>query len=1407
MIIARRTKIIGLLLTVGLFVALHFARAQATADTGSAVMTDSNEDVSNLSDLAVELKALEMATPIAASNEPSVGNFYSAQHAPGSAEEWPPLPGNIFGLPVWPLDTNIFVIDDLGFRYNESSAKTSKTANNIGAEDDFVVPSPPGGGSDTNTYNPPILTDLMPDYGTNLFIVSLGMVSGNLTGVASNTLADVEYAVQTNSDLITTNWADDGQFILGSDATNWTQFILPPPPSTNNLFYRLQSWADSSGTGIPDWWWIKYFGQDTNVNPYADPTGDGYTLLQDFQNGWNPNVFQTPLAPSGVTSSYNPTSGVATVIWTPSQGDVTGYTIIDSAGNRYSAPASSNSITINVPDVPNFALGEQTVYDTFQVEADYGSGNSPESQATLMEPNALFSTLITGSSNAVYLTIAGLPPNAENLSLKMIDEFADDGGDYSHDLNHVIPVSEVTNGLFLLPPSWAFPQSDGEGNTVFYFSLQCTDSDGSVTAAIQVDNEWNYVSTSPSTVGNWPPPFLDGREQLKQNLEFQFRVADNTSPFGLITYTDDPLYGISPETTSVTPTNYVYSAFYDDDNYNGIYGSPYFDLPLLNIYRPFEDNELYRNFVYSSSDMNTNGNIATGVEFPQIDYPDGAHLGLVIPPEYQPTTNVIGISPLLGDAQWLCTYPESLADNTGLEGMSYSVNYNGQYWTTSLYLSNNAVNYWGLQFTNVLAWYEDTNNNYFNTTINDGNTYTTTAGPTAFFMGTTAPQFATTEYDFWAGGWAGSEYALYQNPVLPGQSTFTPTNSINPIIVGVGNYTGISSFAKLEVTNGAYSGVYGYLQQYLDKAYKMDDEGNVTTNTTGVVSPYGSFFATTAGVAALETMPDPDNGQRGTGVVYCASLSVDKNHDGTMDLTFNGPDATSQTSPMEFWINNGNDGTGVGEAINAPQFPNSTGNVIQSMRELENFARLWICGMPAVDTTEGYHVSLSWANVSSGSPAIKLFLSLEPDGGIGYLTNTIVASNYVGNVLNASSFGTVSTGTNFFFPDLFFDNTTTKHLMFEGVTAGEGELVMTVTDSNSNTIAQTGVWLDLHDISDFYEFAVATNVTSGPPPSTLVSQFESIREVPAHQNESKQIVVFVHGINNTDFAVQDSAETVYKRLYWSGYRGRVAAFRWPCGYLPTENTWYPFAYNESEFWAYKSAAAFKDYLNYLKNRPDLAGYDVDILAHSQGNAVASEALSQGAPFSNYILTQGAVPAFCYDGTAPTLSALLAAEAITPTPFYASVGGYYESWTNISGNLIDFYNTNDFALATGTTLGLPTNWEENQRTQKPEAFAGGPSYIFYPSNQTSIAYFTFSSDYTVTDWQESRSMVARSHTAAVGAQGGLHGVIGSSVDLVGQFGFGNSRAEHSAEFTRPIQTTWEYYNEVMTSFGLQPTLLQ
>ena len=108
---------------------------------------------------------------------------------------------------------------------------------------------------------------------------------------------------------------------------------------------------------------------------------------------------------------------------------------------------------------------------------------------------------------------------------------------------------------------------------------------------------------------------------------------------------------------------------------------------------------------------------------------------------------------------------------------------------------------------------------------------------------------------------------------------------------------------RYHLLNGT-SGVYGYIEQYFDKAYRVGTNGNVTATETGILSPYGYFFPTEPGPVALLTMPNIENGQRGTGVVNVIKQELDVNHDGTMDLSFAGPDNTSQARPFVFWINN-----------------------------------------------------------------------------------------------------------------------------------------------------------------------------------------------------------------------------------------------------------------------------------------------------------------------------------------------------------------------------------------------------------------------------------------------------------------------------------------------------------------------
>ena len=124
------------------------------------------------------------------------------------------------------------------------------------------------------------------------------------------------------------------------------------------------------------------------------------------------------------------------------------------------------------------------------------------------------------------------------------------------------------------------------------------------------------------------------------------------------------------------------------------------------------------------------------------------------------------------------------------------------------------------------------------------------------------------------------------------------------MIAPIGRPLFLTAWAKQAILNG-FTNKFAYLEQYFTNAYTIDATGNVTTNSAGLLSPYGEFFPMQPGPAALVTMADIDPPyQQGTGVVNVIKLQTDVDHNGVMDKSFAGPDNTSQTRPLVWWINN-----------------------------------------------------------------------------------------------------------------------------------------------------------------------------------------------------------------------------------------------------------------------------------------------------------------------------------------------------------------------------------------------------------------------------------------------------------------------------------------------------------------------
>ena len=510
-----------------------------------------------------------------------------------------------------------------------------------------------------------------------------------------------------------------------------------------------------------------------------------------------------------------------------------------------------------------------------------------------------------------------------------------------------------------------------------------------------------------------------------------------------------------------------------------------------------------------------------------------------------------------------------------------------------------------------------------------------------------------------------------------------------------------------------------------------------------------------------------------------------------------------------FWVNNDHDvpaGTelfgnpldhDVEAFANQPTSQDWFQGYITCVRGLEDFARLWVCGVPSLPASQGYTVTLS-CNDISGSPALNLYTA-EAGGGIGYLTNSTVAQTLV----NETKLGTISSGSTYIFPDNFFDGTN-KCFLFEGAGAGKGELVLTIYHG-SDIVAQTWAYLDLHDVKDLYEQARITNVQTNWPQmvdSPTTSSFQIEHKVSAENAGSeKQLVVFVHGWRITHWAYYNFAETMFKRLYWQGFNGRFAALYWPTlsadtfGTDPLAQTFSFLTFNRSEHVALDSGVGAASYLDDLRQRfPD---FTISVCSHSQGADVMAEALKELAavnqkPIQNYVMMQGAFTAQSYDPNVTNYQDLLNREAVVPTPnTYLS---YAQKITNaVLGKIINYFNPQDYALALWNQNQLFFMQQTNNNvvsylTMKPDVFWGyqtDGANAWLTNNV--VGQLLATTPRVVTNILELMPFVARPRSLAVGEQAGVGGAVnGGELNLQTQFGFTDAYYDHSGEFNRSIQ---------------------
>ena len=413
----------------------------------------------------------------------------------------------------------------------------------------------------------------------------------------------------------------------------------------------------------------------------------------------------------------------------------------------------------------------------------------------------------------------------------------------------------------------------------------------------------------------------------------------------------------------------------------------------------------------------------------------------------------------------------------------------------------------------------------------------------------------------------------------------------------------------------------------------------------------------------------------------------------------------------------------------------------------------------------------------------------------------------------------------------------------------------------SKTEKKHEIKLDIRDIKSFYtRWDVDYGVNGGgngtdlrtdlsfkdfdtPSPGTELHVSKVKSEAFLSGNDT---TVLVHGWNMTDAVNNDwkaaNTETMFKRMYWQGYRGEFVAFNWPTFAddngprdWPIVGTAANLTYNPSDFQAYRSANALKDVLaTYRGTAPNLQ--PVHLLAHSMGNIVAGEALRlwvSELPFNddplvtNYVAMEAAVSAGAYRDNSVDSRTVQMGTSNRPVPdlyrFWShgrdgfndnSLGilEYFQGAGFSAEKRVNFYNFQDFAL----NLWDINNNAKDSYYQSP-VWLNDYEYAEGAGNNTNNDIFLRTENgpdtpLTLTlpngrpgrDAYEILAFFSQSASLAMGTKVMSQFNVNVNLENYSLEGGSNHRANHSYQFNHDAAETWGFYSRLKSELGFAAT---
>ena len=565
-------------------------------------------------------------------------------------------------------------------------------------------------------------------------------------------------------------------------------------------------------------------------------------------------------------------------------------------------------------------------------------------------------------------------------------------------------------------------------------------------------------------------------------------------------------------------------------------------------------------------------------------------------------------------------------------------------------------------------------------------------------------------------------------------------------------------------------------------------------------------------------------------------LLADNNRDGYMRFE-DYLDQTHFNQSYRFWINNDSDQNGGDTSQPAEDNPwaavnpdcdlGQIGNTCQ--RNLEDFTRFHVY---APDKENWYSsglvgMKLKWQQKFFGTaPEIRFYRAVETDGGRKYLSDETVCNDQTFAKDLTPTLGSSACSI----PKELHASNGNVYLIYEGVKSGEGRITADLSYENKNIGESGALYSEVIDIRAMYEQkrVQASANFPGPDISTYtapsgVTTIDDPLNSPIDRawdedTDNKSYTICLHGWDKTWYAARSDEQTIFKRMWQRGFKGRYIGFYWPT--KTGKKT-----YNQSEYVAWNCGIALKALIDSLP-----ADYKKNVIAHSMGNIVAGSALAHGAGIANYAILNSAVPAQCYypghsqeSARWQWLDPSMFVSGAPKIPYYAwdheelsddpvyGACGYKGKIPPTSANLINYYLTNDEATTNVWEANHWANEIDPIPTLDPK-IVDGYDYVFATTLEYDYSIWAVSGR-PLGSYYEVMSMVNRSRTKSAGSSFINEkaffptSAIDRNVDLA-SFGFGAGGVDnnllHEAVFTRRYCTSWTFYKSLMSELKYTPT---